>query len=129
GSGAIVSQDGKRMATIGQDGRARIYDVEAGKLLQVRALPEETAKGSVRPVMRGFTADGKSLIVQGEVVCVWDYQTGKQKASWSLWRNKVLNEVGTRETPGGVRQRPRPGGGRRGRGDGEKRQFNIKEEI
>ncbi len=135
GSQAIVSQDGKRMATIGQDGRARICDVETGKLLQVRALPEEKGTEGVRPVMRGFTADGKSLIVQGEVVCVWDFQTGKQKASWSLWRNKVLNEVETRKRTNNLRQqRPRRlGGGNpekpRGQDDRDLRQDVFKEKI
>ena len=37
GSQAIVSQDGKPSTdTLGEDGRAPIYDVETGKLLQVQ---------------------------------------------------------------------------------------------
>src|SRR5207245_342498 len=62
-----------------------------------------------RPVVRGFTADGKSLILQGDVVSVWDVQTGKQKASWSLWRSKVLKHPETdrqpKDRPGGRRKR------------------------
>jgi WD40 repeat protein len=35
-------------------------------------------------------ADGKSLIVQGQTVTVWDMETGKRRSSWSLLDQKVL---------------------------------------
>src|SRR5262249_50493385 len=112
GDRGVVAPDGKRMATTSSDGRVRLYDVETAKLSHTRPLPAEgDTPGGPRPVVRGFSADGKSLILQGDVVSVWDIQTGNQKASWSLWRSKVLQHPETDRKPKG-----RPGGGRKGAG-------------
>jgi WD40 repeat protein len=113
GDRGVVAPDGKRMATTGPDRRVRLYDIETGKLVHTRALPAEgETPGGPRPVVRGFTADGKSLILQGDVVSVWDVQTGNQKASWSLWRSKVLTRP---ETDKKFKGRPGP---RKGAGKG-----------
>jgi RNA polymerase sigma factor (sigma-70 family) len=112
GDWGIVAPDGKRMATTSLDGRVRLYDLETGKLIHTRALPpERDTPGGPRPMVRGFTADGKSLILQGDNVSIWEVETRKQKASWSLWRSKVLEHPETDRKPkGGLGGgRPRPG--------------------
>jgi RNA polymerase sigma factor (sigma-70 family) len=112
GDWGIVAPDGKRMVTTSSDGGVRLYDVETGKLIHTPALPSERdTPGGPQPVVRGFTADGKSLILQGDNVSVWEVETGKQKASWSLWRSKVLTPPETERNPKG-----RPGTGRKGTG-------------
>jgi RNA polymerase sigma factor (sigma-70 family) len=113
GDRGVVAPDGKRLATTGSDGRVRLYDVGTGKLIHTRALPAEgDAPGGPRPAVRVFTADGKSLILQGDVVSVWDIETGKRKASWSLWRSKVLERPETDRKPGGRLGGWRPRAGR-----------------
>jgi WD40 repeat protein len=108
GDRGIVAPDGRRLATTSPDGSVRLYDLETGKLIQTRALPaERDTPGGSRPVVRGFTADGKSLILQGDIVSVWDVETGKQKASWSLRRARVLTPPET-----GRQREGRPGGRR-----------------
>ncbi len=115
GSDGALSPDGKSLATTDQEGRVRIFDVETAKVVQTW-LPEETetpdrlpptpgknkpAGGAkeakkpagLHPTVRGFAADGKSLILQGDFVSVWDVQTGMRKSSWSLKQNRVLEEA------------------------------------
>jgi RNA polymerase sigma factor (sigma-70 family) len=93
GTRAVVSSDGKRLATTDKDGRIRVTEVDTGKLLQNWAAPEEKeTKAQPYPLARGFSADGESLIVQGEIVSVKDVQSWKQRTSWSLRRNKVLEK-------------------------------------
>jgi RNA polymerase sigma factor (sigma-70 family) len=113
GDRGIVAPDGQRLATTSPDGAVFLYDVETGKLIHTRALPaQRDTPGGPRPVVRGFTADGKFLILQGDNVLVWDVQTGKQKASWSLWRSKVLEHPETNRKPGGGPGRRRMRSGR-----------------
>jgi WD40 repeat protein len=51
----------------------------------------------LQPLPRGFTSDGKSLIVQTENLTAWDVQTGMQTTSWSLLKNKVLEKAPGRD--------------------------------
>jgi RNA polymerase sigma factor (sigma-70 family) len=90
GTQGALSPDGKRLATTDEDGRVRLVDVETAKIV-ADWLPDETeTRDGLRPTVRGFSADGKSLILQGDIVSVWDVQTRKRRSSWSLERNGVL---------------------------------------
>jgi RNA polymerase sigma factor (sigma-70 family) len=89
GTQGVLSPDGKLLATTDEVGRVRLMDVETSKI--VEWLPDETeTPDGLRPTVRGFSADGKSLVLQGDIVSVWDVQTRKRRSSWSLERNKVL---------------------------------------
>ncbi len=91
GNQGALSPDGKRLATTDEDGRVRLVDVETAKIVETW-LPDETeTRDGLRPTVRGFSADSKSLILQGDIVSVWDVQTRKRRSSWSLERNKVLD--------------------------------------
>jgi WD40 repeat protein len=80
-------------------------DVETAKIVATW-LPDETeTPDGLTPAVRGFSADGKSLILQGDIVSVWDVQTRKRRSSWSLERNKVLEYYEVIER-GGQGQRP-----------------------
>ncbi len=90
GTQGVLSPDGKRLATTDEDGRVHLMDVETGKIV-ADWLPDETeTRDGLRPTVRGFSADGKSLILQGDIVSIWDVQTRKRRSSWSLERNKVV---------------------------------------
>jgi WD40 repeat protein len=90
GTQGARAPDGKRLATTDEDGRVRLVDVETGKVV-ADWLPDETeTPNGLRPTVRGFSADGKALILQGDIVSVWDVETRKRRSSWSLERNKVL---------------------------------------
>jgi RNA polymerase sigma factor (sigma-70 family) len=90
GNQGALSPDGKRLATTDENGRVRLMDVEAGKIV-AEWLPDQTEKpDGLRPTVRGFSDDGKCLILQGDIVSVWDIQSRKRRSSWSLERNKVL---------------------------------------
>jgi WD40 repeat protein len=89
GQEAVLSLDGKRLATSGADMMTQVYDIETGKVLQSWS-PPRSADTAIRDKVRGFSADGQALIVQGEIVSVYSVQTGRQRTSWSLYRNKVL---------------------------------------
>jgi RNA polymerase sigma factor (sigma-70 family) len=121
GQEGVLSPDGKRLAVSGAEMVTRIYEVGADTTVFL-AEPRETRppagspwdklpRTDLRPKVRGFTADGQSLIVQGEIVSVWNVQTGKQRSSWSLVRNKVLDGDG----PGNF-QLPGFAGGKKGKG-------------
>jgi RNA polymerase sigma factor (sigma-70 family) len=98
GHEAVVSADGKRLAAATKDGRVQVFDTDTGKVVQTMVLPREADNSkSPYPALRGLSADGQSLVVQGDIVSVWAVATGKQKTSWSLYRNKVLEK--TKETP------------------------------
>jgi RNA polymerase sigma factor (sigma-70 family) len=92
----VVSADGKLLALTHKDGRMRVLELGDKKIvstIQVWQPPDEKETPSrPYPVPRGFTPDGNSLIVQGEIVSVRDIKTGKQRTSWSLRRNKVLEK-------------------------------------
>src|SRR5262249_54524627 len=91
GHEAVVTTDGKRLATSANDGRVRVFDIDTGKVIQSWVPPQEKDDSkSLYPVVRGFGADGQSLILQGEIVSTWAVATGKQKTSWGLLRNQVL---------------------------------------
>jgi RNA polymerase sigma factor (sigma-70 family) len=88
----IVSPDGKRMAAWDEDRSIRVLDTGTGKVIQTLAPAEEQKAWPHASALRGFTSDGRSLILQGETVSVWDVQTGKPKTSWSLLKNHVLEK-------------------------------------
>jgi RNA polymerase sigma factor (sigma-70 family) len=105
GQEGAVSLDRRRFATSGAERVTTIYDAERGAPLRSLHSARETPSApALRPKMRGFTADGRSLIMQGEIVEVWDVETGKQRSSWSLYRNKVLENAETR-----TKETKRPG--------------------
>jgi len=69
---AVFSQDGKRLATVGKDGTAIVWDVQTGK--RILTLPGHSA--SVQAVV--FSKDGTRLAtgsVNGSVK-VWDIAPG-----------------------------------------------------
>jgi RNA polymerase sigma factor (sigma-70 family) len=92
----VLSADGKRVAVALKEGKMRIFELRGDKtatLIQSWMPPEEKETAArPYPVPRGFTPDSQSLIVQGEIVSVRDIKTGKQRTSWSLRRNKVLEK-------------------------------------
>ncbi len=93
GSVSVVSPKGERMAIRGKDDRIRILDLPTGKLIQTLTPPaEERTPDGFRSFPRGFTPDSQSLIVLGETLSVWDVRTAKQKTSWNLWKNNVLEK-------------------------------------
>lgn len=102
GQEGVVSGDGKLLATSGAEVVTRIHDIATGKRLRVVDTRRESPSASeIRPKVRGFTADGRSLIVQGDIVSVWDVHTGKERSSWSLYRNKVLHQPEAAKFGGG----------------------------
>jgi RNA polymerase sigma factor (sigma-70 family) len=90
GTEGALSPDGKRLATTDEDSYVRLMDVETRKLV-ASWLPDVTEiRGELRPTVRGFSADGKYLLLQGDIVSVWDVESRKRRSSWSLEGNKVL---------------------------------------
>ena len=114
GSQGVLSPDGKHLAATDADGRVRLVDVPTAKIV-ADWLPDETeAPDGLRPTVRGFSADGKSLILQGDIVSVWDVETRKRRTSWSLERNKVLEYQETKAGKGGkAKNGPKNGPGKR----------------
>lgn len=96
GVGSLVSRDGSRLAYRDRDNHVRIVDVATGKLVHLIAPPEaEKAARRQAPVPVGFGADGQSLILLGgDALSVWDLRTGKQKSTWSLKANRILEKAG-----------------------------------
>jgi RNA polymerase sigma factor (sigma-70 family) len=90
GQEGAVSLDGKLFATSGAERVTQIHDATTGKPLRSLHVPNDPKSSEMRPKVRAFAADGRSLITQGDIVSVWDVATGKQRSSWSLYRNKVL---------------------------------------
>jgi RNA polymerase sigma factor (sigma-70 family) len=88
----VVSPDGKRQAFADRDRKhISILDLGTGKVIHKLAVALEAKNpNGYDPFPRAFTPDGHYLVVQGDVVSVWDLRTGKQKSSWSLTENKVL---------------------------------------
>jgi RNA polymerase sigma factor (sigma-70 family) len=93
GYSPVVSPDGRRMAAVDKDRRVQIFDIENRKVIQTLALAPGQDSKAPPPAPRGFTSDGKSLILQTENVTVWDVQMGMQKSSWSLLEKKVAQKV------------------------------------
>jgi RNA polymerase sigma factor (sigma-70 family) len=94
GYSPVVSPDGRRLAAGHKDRRVRIFDIESGKVIQTLASPAAGKTSELlHPLPRGFTSDGKSLINQSENLTVWDVQTGTQKTSWSLLKDKVFEKA------------------------------------
>ncbi len=87
GNKGTVSADGKRLATSAEDRYIRVYDVDQQKQISswLRNEPD--------PSVLGFTSDGQSLILKGDIVSVWNVATGKEKTSWSWARNKALQVI------------------------------------
>ncbi|HYV34720.1 MAG TPA: hypothetical protein VE988_03385, partial [Gemmataceae bacterium] len=88
--GLIISPNQKRGA-ISDKGTIRIYDLDSGKLVQNLTVPFEVPSGlsPYYPQARAFTADNKSVVVQGDDVSKWDVESGKRLASWSLVEKKI----------------------------------------
>jgi WD40 repeat protein len=94
GDAAVLSPDGKRLATSAADGQVRIFDMDTGKVVQTWLIAKDSEVSTApAPVVRGFGADGQTLVLQGDIVSVWSVATGKQKTSWSLLRNKVVEKA------------------------------------
>jgi WD40 repeat protein len=92
GSWLVVSPDGKRIALSIGARRIQILTRETRQVIQTLTVPrEEHPAENTRPIPQGFTADGQSLVVRGESVSMWDVATGKQKTSWRLQDNKLLD--------------------------------------
>jgi WD40 repeat protein len=90
GYSPVLSRDGRRLALGGKNG-IRVLDLPMGKVVRTLAVAAEGG-GDDRQVdgPRGFSPDGRSLVVQGESVSVWDLATGRRKSSWGLREHKVL---------------------------------------
>ncbi|HYV35036.1 MAG TPA: WD40 repeat domain-containing protein, partial [Gemmataceae bacterium] len=82
----FVLPNGQRIGAYDDDGGLNIYELETAKLIQRVKMPVKDGL-----VVHGFTADGQSLILQNnDIVSVMDVQTGKEKSSWNLVRNKII---------------------------------------
>jgi RNA polymerase sigma factor (sigma-70 family) len=92
GTQGVLSRDGKHLATTDEDGRVRLVDMETAKIIADWLPDKSETRDGLRSTVRGFSADGKSLILQGDIVSVWDVPTRKRRSSWSLERNKVLEQ-------------------------------------
>jgi RNA polymerase sigma factor (sigma-70 family) len=99
GFAPVVSPDGRQFAVRNKDRRIRVFDVGTGRVIQTLTHPaDEPSSAFVYPTPRAFTPDGRSLIVQGERVSVWEIRTGTVKSSWSLLKNKVLKDLTERQS-------------------------------
>jgi WD40 repeat protein len=96
GLGIVVAPDGKRMATTtleAENACLHIWDLGTGKEIQTLKLPKRQGETpDWTPQVRAFTPDGQSLIIQSEIVSVWDVSSGKQKSSWNLLQNKLMKD-------------------------------------
>jgi RNA polymerase sigma factor (sigma-70 family) len=94
GSQGALSPDGKLLATSDSSGLVYIYEAATGKLLQRWRPASPPGQDPLSPAMvGGFSADGKSLVLVSDIVSVWTVATGKEKTSWSLARNKAVQEA------------------------------------
>jgi RNA polymerase sigma factor (sigma-70 family) len=94
GQRAVVSADGKRLATTARDGRVRVFDVQTGKEVQSWVPPvEKDREEAVSPTARGFAQDGQRLVLQGDIVSTWDIAAAKPRTSWGLVRFNVLDKL------------------------------------
>jgi RNA polymerase sigma factor (sigma-70 family) len=93
GNRAVVSADGKRLATSGSDGAVHVYEIGKDEPIANWIMsPEGDIKKPAYPVVRGLSADGAMLVLQGDVVSTWNVATAKQRTSWSLERNDVVEK-------------------------------------
>jgi RNA polymerase sigma factor (sigma-70 family) len=93
GFSPVLSADGRLLATVGHDRRTiRIGDVRTGTVIRTLTPPQEKGRfGVTGSYPRGFTLDGRSLVVLGEGnLSVWDVESGKRQTSWSLLEKGVL---------------------------------------
>ena len=90
GHEAVLSADAKRLATSGTDELVHVFGLQTGIAKSWLAPKESDSVKAMRPKVRGFSGDGRFLILQSEVVAVWEVETDKQRTSWNLYRNKVL---------------------------------------
>jgi WD40 repeat protein len=93
GFSPIISPDAKLLAVWGQDKLVRIVDLKTAKLIQtLTPLGDKEVENFFGTMLRGFTPDGKSLVLQSDSVAVWDIATAQQKSSWSLLKNNLLQK-------------------------------------
>src|SRR5262249_15174988 len=74
-SGLAFSPDGRRLATVSQDGYGRIWDVRTGKLLAT--LPYRPGYSGLRTVL--FSQDGSCLVTASDTdMVLWHPTTGRR---------------------------------------------------
>ncbi|MBK6426127.1 MAG: hypothetical protein IPF82_08010 [Blastocatellia bacterium] len=72
---ASYSPDGRFILTAGRLG-PRLHDVASGAEV-TRFQPDVTCSGPCRGVSAAYSPDGRSVVVRGDRVRVWDAQTGR----------------------------------------------------
>jgi WD40 repeat protein len=81
--------DGRTLASAGNDGTARLWDVKTGKLLATLTVQEETVESVA------FSPDGKILATAGKydgLVKLWDLPAGQERAAFKTqaWCGQCL---------------------------------------
>ncbi len=87
GMAPVVSADGRRLALCDKGKRVLVLDIATGK-----ELGTLTPAAAAPSYPFGFTPGGEAVILLGSAISVWDVRTGKQRSSWSLEKNHVLDK-------------------------------------